>query len=151
MAAADELVAVLAKVDLFEGLDHKLLRRIAESGREETFGAGDQVLAEGEEVGGFRSFSPKGVEMHVVLRGSAAASVEGVAHATLGPGDYFGEVSLIDGKPRSAEIVAGDGGLTTFALAKWTFHELLDTHPEIAVPMLRVMTARLRNAEHPRP
>jgi len=59
-------------------------------------------------------------------------------------------VSLIDGKPRSADIVAGDDGLTTLGLAKWTFHELLETHPEIAVPMLRVMTARLRAAEHPR-
>ncbi len=149
MGAADELAAVLAKVDLFEGLDQKLLRRIAESGREETFGPGEQVLAEGEEVGGFRSFSAKGVEMHVVRSGSATASVDGVPHATLGPGDYFGEVSLIDGKPRSADVVAGDGGMTTFALAKWTFHELLETHPEIAVPMLRVMTARLRAAEHP--
>ncbi len=116
----------------------------------ETFAPGATVLSEGEEVSGFRSFSPKGVEMHVVLAGSATAGVAGVAHGTLGPGDYFGEVSLIDGKPRSADIVAGDDGLTTLGLAKWTFHELLETHPEIAVPMLRVMTARLRAAEHPR-
>ena len=40
--------------------------------------------------------------------------------------------------------------MTTFALAKWTFQELLDTHPELAVPMLRVMAGRLRAAEHPR-
>jgi CRP/FNR family transcriptional regulator, cyclic AMP receptor protein len=151
MSTTDELVAVLAKVDLFDGLDHKLLQRIAEASREESFEPGATVLSEGEEVSGFRSFSPKGVEMHVVLAGSATAGVEGVAHATLGPGDYFGEVSLIDGLPRSADIVAGDDGLTTLGLAKWTFHELLETHPEIAVPMLRVMTARLRAAEHPRP
>jgi CRP/FNR family cyclic AMP-dependent transcriptional regulator len=150
MRTTDELAAVLATVDLFDGLDHKLLRQIAESGREQSFEPGATVLSEGEEVSGFRSFSPKGVEMHVVLAGSATAGVGGEVHATLGPGDYFGEVSLIDGLPRSAEILAGDDGLTTLGLAKWTFHELLETHPEIAVPMLRVMTARLRAAEHPR-
>ena len=71
MTTTDELVAVLAKVDLFDGLDAKLLRRIADSGRVETFAPGATVLSEGEEVSGFRSFSPKGVEMHVVLAGSA--------------------------------------------------------------------------------
>ena len=67
MTTTDELVAVLAKVDLFDGLDAKLLRRIADSGRVETFAPGATVLSEGEEVSGFRSFSPKGVEMHVVI------------------------------------------------------------------------------------
>lgn len=146
--AADDVLAVLEKVDLFEGLGRKVLGRIAESGREETFAPGEQVFAEGEEVSGFRSFSPKGVEMHVVLTGTAEASVGGERHGTLGPGQYFGEVSLVDGGPRSADIAAGPDGLTTFALAKWTFAELLEQHPEIAVPMLRVMVGRLRAAEH---
>ena len=145
----DDLVTVLEKVDLFHGLDRKVLRRMAEAGRQEAFEPGQTVLAQGEEVGGFRSFSPKGVEMHVVLTGSAEASVDGQVHGTLGPGDYFGELSLIDGLPRSAAVVAGEHGMTTFALAKWTFQDLLDKHPEVAVPMLRVMTARLRAAEHP--
>jgi CRP-like cAMP-binding protein len=144
----DDAVTVLEKVDLFEGLGHRVLRRIAERGREESFEAGAQVFAEGEEVGGFRSFSEKGVEMHVVLSGSADAGVAGVKHASLGPGQYFGEISLIDGGPRSAEITAGPDGLRTFALTKWTFAELLDQHPEIAVPMLKVMASRLRAAEH---
>jgi CRP-like cAMP-binding protein len=147
---ADDLVPVLEKVDLFHGLDRKLLLRIADAGREETFAAGEKVLSEGEEVSGFRSFSAKGVEMHVVLTGGAVASVDGVEHARLGPGDYFGELSLIDGKPRSADVVAGEDGMTTLGLAKWTFTELLEAHPEVAVPMLRVMAARLRAAEHPR-
>ncbi len=148
--AADHVVAVLEKIDLFQGLGPRVLQSIAEAGRRESFGPGETVMAEGEEVGGFRSFSAKGVEMHVVLDGSATASVAGVPHATLGPGDYFGEVSLIDGQPRSADVVAGDEGLQTLGLAKWAFQELLEQHPEIAVPMLRVMTARLRAAEHPR-
>jgi CRP/FNR family transcriptional regulator, cyclic AMP receptor protein len=143
----DELVAVLEKVDLFHDLRLRVLRRIAEAGREERFEPGDVVIAEGEEVSGFRSFSQRGVEMHVVLTGSAIASVRGQQHAELRPGEYFGELSLIDGLPRSAEVRAGGRGLSTFAVSKWTFADLLDEHPEVALPMLRVMVARLRATE----
>ena len=146
----DDLVPVLEKVDLFHGLNRKLLHHIAEAGRVESFEPGEKVLAEGEEVGGFRSFSAKGVEMHIVLTGGATAGVDGVEHGHLGPGDYFGELSLLDGLPRSADVVAGDTGMATLGLAKWTFTELLEAHPEVAVPMLHVMAARLRAAEHPR-
>jgi len=143
----DELVAVLEKVDLFHDLRLRVLRRIAEAGREEGFEPGEVVIAEGEEVSGFRSFSQRGVEMHVVLTGSAVASVRGQQHGELRPGEYFGELSLIDGLPRSAEVQAGERGLSTFAVSKWTFADLLDEHPEVAVPMLRVMVARLRATE----
>jgi CRP/FNR family transcriptional regulator len=74
-------------------------------------------------------------------------SRRGTVVGTVGPGAYFGELSLIDGEPRSAEVVAGDDGLQTFALTKWSFEALMEEHPEVAVPMLRVMTARLRRAE----
>ena len=85
----------------------------------------------------------------VVLRPLAGARVV-QTHAVLEPGAYFGEISLIDGRPRSADVVAGEGGLRTLALSKWTFEDLLEKHPEIAVPMLRVLAARLRADEEPR-
>ena len=88
--------------------------------------------------------------MHVVLDGTARVDVHGQTHAVLEPGAYFGEISLIDGRPRSADVVAGEGGLRTLALSKWTFEDLLEKHPEIAVPMLRVLAARLRADEEPR-
>lgn len=147
MGTNDDLVTVLEKVDLFHGLSRRVLRRIADAGREESYAPGSSVLAQGEEVGGFRSMSHRGVEMHVVLDGAAVSSVDGQVHVTLGPGDYFGEISLIDGQPRSADVTAGAEGLTTFALPKWTFNDVLEHHPEVAVPMLKVMVARLRAAE----
>jgi CRP-like cAMP-binding protein len=143
----DELTAVLEKVDLFHDLRHRVLRRIAEAGREETFAAGEEVIVQGEEVSGFRSFSSRGVEMHVVLSGFAEALVDGNPHGRIGPGEYFGELSLVDGLPRSAEVRAGPDGLSTFAITKWTFADLIEDHPEVAVPMLHVMVGRLRAAE----
>lgn len=143
----DELVSQLAKVDLFDGLSQRVLRKIAAAGRVESFEPSAVVLQEGEEVSGFRSFSQRGVEMHVVLSGSAQVVVDHESHGTVNPGEYFGELSLIDGLPRSAGIAAGPDGLTTFALAKWTFTELLDQHPEIARQILLVMVARLRASE----
>jgi len=140
-------LTLLSSVDLFAGLSKKVLTRIVESGHELEFPAGAEVVRAGEPVAGFREFSPKGVEMHVVRAGRAVVRVHGQEVATLGPGAYFGELALIDGQPRSADVVAGDEGLSTFALPRWSFKELIASHPEIAVPMLRVVVARLRSAE----
>jgi CRP-like cAMP-binding protein len=144
---ADDLTARLAGVDLFAGLSPRVISKIAESGHETTFAPGAAVVAQGDSVTGFKAFSPAGVEMHVVLSGRADVVVNGNPGSALGPGAYFGELSLIDGAPRSADVVAGADGLTTFALSRWTFEDLLEKHPEVAVPMLRVVVARLRALE----
>jgi CRP-like cAMP-binding protein len=144
---ADRIVTALSAVDLFAGLSPRVLGRIADAGHVAEFEAGADVVHAGEPVSGFRAFSPKGVEMHVILSGQAVVVVNGRTVDTLGPGEYFGELSLIDGQPRSADVVAGDGGLSTFALPRWSFDELLTSHPEIAIPILRVVAARLRRAE----
>jgi len=142
-----ELVAALSVVDLFAGLPAKVIRRIADSGEKEAHAAGATVISQGSAVGGFSAFSRSGVGMHVVLEGGARVVVHGVEHGELGPGAYFGELSLIDGEPRSADVVAAPGGLVTFAISKWTFETLLEEHPEVAVPMLHVLCARLRAQE----
>jgi CRP-like cAMP-binding protein len=149
--AEPELVAALSGVDLFAGVPAKVIRRIAESGERLVYAAGTTVITEGATVGGFAAFSLPTVGMHVVLEGDARVQVHGVEQGVLGPGSYFGELSLIDGQPRSADVVAGDRGLLTFAISKWTFEKLLEEHPAVAVPMLRVLCARLRAQETPVP
>lgn len=143
----DRIVSTLRTLDLFAGLAPRVLSRIADSGHVADFAPGVDVVNAGEPVSGLRSFSPKGVEMHVILAGQAIVVVNGRTVGTLAPGDYFGELSLIDGQPRSADVVAGDDGLSTFALPRWSFNELLTEHAEIALPILRVVAARLRRAE----
>jgi CRP-like cAMP-binding protein len=144
---ATDISAVLSRVDLFAGLPAKVIGQIVERGHEATYDAGVPVVVQGESVSGFKAFSPSGVEMHVILDGQARVDVNGVTHTVLGPGQYFGEVALIDGKPRTADVVPENGGLRTFAISKWTFEDLLDNHPEVAIPMLRVMASRLRAQE----
>ncbi len=141
------LAAILSDVDLFRGLSSRVISRIAESGHEQTYPEGAQVVAQGDSVTGFKAFSPAGVEMHIVLDGTARVLKDGVEVNRLSEGEYFGELSLIDGEPRSADVVAAEGGLTTLALSRWTFEDLLDKHPEVAVPMLRVLCSRLRAVE----
>ena len=62
---------------------------------------------------------------------------------TMGPGDYFGEMSLIDGKPRSASVVA-KGDLRTLAIPAWNFGRLLDENPDIMKALLVAMSDRIR-------
>ena len=143
----EEIVATLRGVDLFSGLSPRVLARIADSGRVAEYAPGAEVVHAGDKVGGFRAFSAKGVEMHVVLTGEASVRVHADQVGALGPGSYFGELSLIDGQPRSADVIAGGNGLRTFALPKWAFDEMLRDHPEMAVPMLKALCAKLRRAE----
>ncbi len=143
----EQIVEDLRQVDLFSGLSPKVLRRIAGQGSERDYPPGHHVTSQGESVAGFRPLSPEGVSFHIVLGGTAQVLVAGERRADLVPGQYFGELSLIDGAPRSADVIAGDEGLRTFALDKYAFQGLLEELPEIAVPMLSVMVARLRRAE----
>jgi CRP-like cAMP-binding protein len=144
---ADEVMAVLSMVDLFEGLPAGVFKRLAQDGQRRSYTAGQAVTQVGDQVGGFAPFSREGVVMHVVVAGSGEVSRNGRVVAQVYPGEYFGELSLIDDGPRTADVVAGLEGLETFALTKWTFNDLLADHPEVAVPMLRVMVARLRRCE----
>jgi CRP/FNR family transcriptional regulator, cyclic AMP receptor protein len=143
----DDIATVLSSVDMFAGLSPRVLRRLAEAGRVLEAPPGAEIVRAGESVSGFRAFSPEGVEMHVVLTGTATVLVNGQVVGTLAADDYFGELALIDGLPRSADVVAGDSGLTTWAMPKWDFENVVKEHPEVLAPILRVVVARLRRAE----
>jgi CRP-like cAMP-binding protein len=143
----DDVAVVLSNVDMFAGLGPRILTRIAEGGRVVEAPAGTEIVHAGDPVSGFRAFSPQGVEMHVILTGTATVRVNGQVVGTLIADDYFGELALIDGRPRSADVVAGDSGLTTWALPKWEFDAVVKEHPEVLLPILKVVVARLRRAE----
>jgi CRP-like cAMP-binding protein len=127
----------LKQVDLFSTLSGRQLKHLAEAGRVVTHNPGDEVLSEGHD----------GVGFHLILSGGAKVDVAGASRPALGVGDYFGEISVLDGKPRTASVTAGDDGLQTFSLSAWQFATLLEKNPEMAKPIIAGLCTRLRAAE----
>jgi CRP/FNR family transcriptional regulator, cyclic AMP receptor protein len=136
MAADPEIVQALSNTDLFAGISRKALAAIASQARVVNHAEGKDITEEGGGAAGF----------HLIRSGDVSVSVGGHDRPDLGPGDYFGEISMIDGKPRSATVHARTP-VTTIALASWAFHPILDDHPEVTKELLKVMCARLRAAE----
>jgi CRP-like cAMP-binding protein len=127
---------VLAKVPLFSMLSKKELSRLAKNAHDRTFPAG-AVLTEQDQTG---------VTFGVIVEGQAAVSVHGQAARKLGPGDYFGEMALIDHSFRSATITA-ETDLRCLLFTAWVFRPFAMEHPETAWALLEVMVQRVRDAE----
>jgi CRP/FNR family cyclic AMP-dependent transcriptional regulator len=140
-----DIPAVLGSVDLFRGLRPRVLKRLAQVGRIMEAPAGAQVIRAGESVSGFHAHSP--LHMHVILAGDAIVRMGDQEVERLVVDDYFGDLALIDGQPRSADVFAGQSGLTTWSLGKVEFDKVVEDHPEVLLPMIKVVVARLRRAE----
>ena len=137
-----ELAEAIRGVDLFAGVSQDALLTLAAQMRVFEFQPGEQVVEEDTGYGHGR--------MYVILRGTARVEVDGTPVAGYGPGDYFGEISLLDNKPRSATVIA-TSSLTVAGLASWNLHATLLEEPQIAINMLEGLAARLRSAnEHVR-
>jgi CRP/FNR family transcriptional regulator, cyclic AMP receptor protein len=67
---------------------------------------------------------------------------------TLAVGDFFGDISLIDGRPRSATIVAGDAGCRTFAVSPLVFWEVIEAHKGMSRVVMKALAHKVRGAEH---
>jgi CRP/FNR family cyclic AMP-dependent transcriptional regulator len=134
---ADAPVELLEQVPLFEGLPHSELERIARSFKERHFSAGDTVASEGA----------GGVGFFVIGEGTATVDVHGDQRGRLGPGDYFGEIALIDDQARRTATITAATDLTCYGLTSWDFRPLVETNAEIAWKLLQVMAKRLREAE----
>jgi CRP-like cAMP-binding protein len=131
-----ETVGVLGEVPLFANLPEKELRRLSKNLTERTFESGAEIAVEGREGLGF----------FVIESGEATVSRGGEEVGRLGPGDYFGEMALIDGGPRSATVIA-DTQLRCRAMTEWAFRPLVESHAEIAWPLLQALVGRLRETE----
>lgn len=132
---SNDMLAQLRAVPLFAGLKDRALKDVLERTREVEH-TGGEIVEEGQQ----------GVGFHLILDGTATVLQGGQVRRTLGPGDYFGEISMIDGKPRSATVHAKTP-VTTISLASWAFYPILDEHPDVSKELLKVMCARLRAAE----
>ncbi len=133
MAAPIEL---LRRVPLFDEFPRRDLERLAQTFKERTFEAGDQIATEGK----------AGIGFFVIEDGEAAVTVGGEPRATLRAGDYFGEIALIDEGVRTATVTATTR-LRCHGLTAWDFRPLVETNAALAWVLLKAMAKRLRAAE----
>jgi CRP/FNR family transcriptional regulator, cyclic AMP receptor protein len=129
-------VELLQRVPLFADFARNELERLARSFKERTFDAGSTVVGEGKAGAGF----------FVIENGEATVSLHGQDRGKLGPGDYFGEIALIDEGARSSTITA-DSDLRCYGLTSWEFRPLVESNASIAWKLLETMAKRLRAAQ----
>jgi len=128
---------VLAQVPLFSMLPKKELGNLVREANDRTFPAGAVVTEENQ----------TGVTFGVVVAGRAAVSIHGRPVRVLGPGDYFGEMALIDRSVRSAKITA-ETDLRCLMFVTWVFRPFAKEHPDSAWALLEMMVQRVRDAEN---
>ncbi|MBF6589987.1 MAG: Crp/Fnr family transcriptional regulator [Ktedonobacterales bacterium] len=140
-AAPSEATSPLARVALFATLDADALRELATVMRRRAFRPGEVI---------FHRDDP-GQVLYIIRSGKVKiyiTSPEGqeVVLAVFGPGDYFGELALLDGQPRSAGAVAIDA-VEVYALQRNDFISAVNHHPRIAVQVMNVLSRRLRQTD----
>jgi CRP/FNR family transcriptional regulator len=130
-------IELLGRVPLFDGLSRALLGRVAALTEEITYNAG-RVIVEKDTPG--RAF-------YVIVDGRARVVkgqiVTARREAELGPGDFFGELALLDGERRAATVIATTD-LTTIRIERTDFRRLLREEPELALKLLEGMARRTR-------
>ncbi len=136
MARKKGKIDVLQNVWLFSACTSKELGRIASLVDEAEVPKGATLTKEGA----------VGREFFAVADGKATAKLRGKKIASYGPGDFFGEMALIDQGPRSATITS-DTPMKLYVLDSRSFSTLIDRHPAVARKILRGLAGRLRKAE----
>jgi flavin reductase (DIM6/NTAB) family NADH-FMN oxidoreductase RutF len=125
---------LLERAPVFSSLPPEVLERITTGGDERSFEPGAFVVREGE----------PGDELHVILDGEARVERSGSVFATFRPGEFFGEIAVFDGRPRTADVVAATP-LRTLAISRDLVREALTREPDAAWAMLETLAARFRD------
>jgi CRP-like cAMP-binding protein len=122
----------IAKVALFSQLSKKDIKHLSSEMTERSFPAGAVICEKGK----------PGLGFFIIENGTASVSVDDKTVATLGPGDHFGEIALIDEGPRMAEVKA-DTDIRCYALTAWQFRPFVKDHPDVAWQLLQSLVQRI--------
>jgi CRP/FNR family transcriptional regulator, cyclic AMP receptor protein len=133
-------IALLKSVPLFSQLSQRDLRRLASHAEEVRYGPQRTIVSRGS----------RGDSFFVIADGTATVRRGTRKIGALGPGDFFGEMALLDGRPRSATVVA-DTPMRAVRITRTGFNKALDTNPSIARGILAELAGRIRRLESPPP
>ena len=126
----------LGRVPIFSSCTPEEVAAITGVAQEGFFQAGQIIVTQGT----------PGQAFYLVIAGRVEILRDGKSLGAFGPGDFFGEMSLLDQAPRSATIRALDQ-TQCLMLSSWDFRALLERHPSIAIKLLEVLSRRLRMAD----
>lgn len=129
----EEQAAALKKVPLFAGLSDDDLVALTRNATEERYQPGQDIITQGDTTGPF----------FLILDGRCTVNIDGKPRRTVGAGQYFGEMSLIDEEPRSATVRA-ETAVRGIALPPWDFLALLEENWPIARKVMASLSRRLR-------
>jgi CRP/FNR family transcriptional regulator, cyclic AMP receptor protein len=126
----------LANVPLFQGMTESARDAVAGLAQETQFDDGDDVTHEGDEGDAF----------YVIIDGRLVVSRNGMTLRELGPGDFLGEISLVDGRPRTATVTAF-GPVKALVIRRPEFLELMERYGAVRLGVLMALTERVRGDE----
>jgi CRP-like cAMP-binding protein len=132
----DSIVEMLEKTPLWSGLTKQDLRQVIKASKERNFESGHTVLSKGDPGDGF----------YLICAGAAEVRSDGKILSRLGPGQFFGEMSILDNQPRSADVVTVEPSQVLF-LSALSFKTLIFANPKIALKMLQEFVRRLRDTD----
>jgi CRP/FNR family cyclic AMP-dependent transcriptional regulator len=130
--------AVLERVPLFEDLSKGQLRGVRDLAEEVRYMEGASIVREGE----------PGDSFYVIVEGQAKVQRGDKTLATLVPGEFFGEISLLDGGERTATVVS-ETPMALLEIKQRPFMKMIGKQPDIALKMMQGLAARLREMERP--
>jgi CRP-like cAMP-binding protein len=130
------IVEMLNQTSIWSGLSSQDLHAIVKSAKDLRYDAGDVIVKKGE----------RGLGFYLILEGSVEVKSGETLLSKLGRGQFFGEMSLIDNEPRSADVIAAEPS-RCLVVTSWAFEMLVSNHPKIALKMVRELVRRLRDTD----
>lgn len=128
-----QVIALLQDTPIFANTSEKSLESMIKSAVEKTVSPGEKLVQEGQ----------GGVGFYLILEGKAEVIKDGQKLAELGTGNFFGELAVIDGQTRTADVVAVTE-TKCWILSQWAMKSIIANHPEVALSMLEELARRLR-------
>ena len=132
----ESVIEMLQKTPLWSALSKQDLKLVAKLSHERSFQIGQAIVTKGE----------AGVGFYLILEGAVEVRSGGKSLSKLGPGQFFGEMSIIDNQPRSADVVAIENS-RVLILSAWSFKTLISDNPKIALKMMQEFVRRLRESD----